>query len=171
MNVILIGMPASGKSCMGRALSKALKMKNIDTDRVIEQRTGRKLQDIINEDGLDAFKRIEEKILCDISGENLIISTGGSAVYYDSAMQHFKDIGIVVYLYAGLSTIVKRLGDFSKRGIALKEGQTIEDLYNERCELYERYADVTVACDGNLYNKYRDDAVKAIRAFAKRRGR
>ncbi len=171
MNVILIGMPASGKSCMGRALAKALKMKNIDTDRVIEERIGRKLQDIINEDGLDEFKRIEEKILCDINGEDLIISTGGSAVYYDSAMQHFKSIGVVVYLYASLATIVKRLGDFSKRGIALKEGQTIEDLYNERCILYKRYADITIDCDGNAYNQYRDDAVRAIRACAKRRAR
>lgn len=167
MNVILIGMPASGKSCMGRALARELKMKNIDTDRVIEQKTGRKLQDIINEDGLDAFKKIEEDILCEVEGNNLIISTGGSAVYYDRAMQHFKKIGTVVYLYASLETIVRRLGDFSKRGIALKEGQTIADLYNERCVLYKKYADLTINCDGGAYNKYRDDAVRAIRAFKK----
>lgn len=168
MNVILIGMPASGKSCMGRSLSKILKMKNLDTDRLIEQKTGRLLQNIINEDGLDEFKRIEEEVLCSVSGDNLIISTGGSAVYYEKAMNHFKKIGMVVYLYAGLDTIVKRLGDFSKRGIALKEGQTIEDLYNERCRLYEQYADITVNCDGTAYAKHRDDAVKAIRCFSGR---
>lgn len=162
MNVILIGMPASGKSCMGRSLSKALKMKNIDTDRLIEQTTGRHLQDIINTDGLAEFKRIEEEVLCTVDGDDLIISTGGSAVYYDKAMQHFKSIGTVIYLYAGLDTIIKRLGDFSKRGIALKEGQTIEDLYNERCELYEKYADITINCNGNAYNKYRDEAIKAV---------
>ena len=161
-------MPASGKSCMGRSLSKILKMKNLDTDRLIEQKTGRLLQDIINEDGLDEFKRIEEEVLCSVNGDNLIISTGGSAVYYEKAMNHFKKIGTVVYLYAGLDTIVKRLGNFSKRGIALKEGQTIEDLYNERCKLYERYADLTVNCDGSAYAKHRDDAVNAIRRFSNR---
>jgi len=168
MNVILIGMPASGKSCMGRVLSKALKMKNLDTDRLIEEKTGRLLQDIINEDGLDTFKQIEEDALCSIKGNNLIISTGGSAVYYEKAMEHFKKNGLVVYLYASLETIIKRLGDYSKRGIALHDGQTIEDLYNERCVLYNKYADVTIGCDGNDYNKYRDVAVKTIREALKR---
>ena len=167
MNVILIGMPASGKSCMGRALSKTLKMKNIDTDRLIEQKTGRLLQDIINTDGLDEFKRIEEDVLCNVNGDNLIISTGGSAVYYEKAMQHFKEIGIIVYLHASLETITKRLGDFSKRGIALKKGQTIKDLYDERCALYEKYADITVNCDGNTYNRFRDEATKAIQGYKK----
>ena len=162
MNVILIGMPASGKSCMGRSLSKALKMTNIDTDRLIEQKTGRHLQEIINTDGLDEFKRIEEEILCTVEGDGLIISTGGSAVYYDKAMQHLKSIGTVVYLYAGMDTIIKRLGDFSKRGIALRKDQTIEDLYNERCALYEKYADITINCNGNAYNKYRDELIKAV---------
>ena len=166
MNIILIGMPASGKSCMGRALSKAMRMKNIDTDRVIEQRTGKKLQDIINVDGLDEFKRIEEDILCSIEGKNLIISTGGSAVYYERAMEHFRRIGVVIYLYASLTTIVKRLGDFSKRGIALRDGQTIEDLYNERCELYEKYAHITIDCDGNDYDKYRDRAITTLKTYA-----
>ena len=165
MNIILIGMPASGKSCMGRALSKSLKMKNIDTDRVIEEKTGRVLQDIINEDGLDAFKRIEEDILASIEGDNLVISTGGSAVYYPSAMEHFRKIGVVVYLYATLETIIQRLGDFSKRGVALRPGQTIVDLYNERCTLYEKYAHITIDCDGTNYDKYRDRAIAALRMY------
>jgi len=167
MNVILIGMPASGKSCMGRALSKPLRMKCIDADKVIEDTTGRKLQDIINEDGLEEFKRIEEEILCGINGKNLIISTGGSAVYYERAMEHFRSIGVVVYLYASLDTIISRLGDFSKRGIALREGQTIADLYEERCALYEKYAHITIDCDGTNYNKFRDRAVMAIKAYKK----
>ena len=167
MNVILIGMPASGKSCMGRALSRALRMKCIDADRVIERRTERKLQDIINEDGLDAFKRIEEDVLCSIDGKNLIISTGGSAVYYERAMEHFRSIGVVVYLYASLDTIKSRLGDFSKRGIALRDGQTLEDLYEERCALYEKYAQIIVDCDGDSYEKARSRAISAIKAYKK----
>lgn len=165
MNIILIGMPASGKSCMGRAISKSLKMKKLDVDRVIEQKTNRKLQDIINEDGLDVFMRIEEEVLSSIDGDNLVISTGGSAVYYPAAMEHLQKIGIVVYLYATLDTIVDRLGDFSKRGVVLRNGQTISDLYNERCELYKKYAHITIDCQETDYNKCRDRAIAAIRLY------
>lgn len=165
MNVIIIGMPASGKSCMGRTLAKPLRMKYVDTDKIIEKKTGRKLQEIINEDGLDAFKRIEEEILCDVNGDNLIISTGGSAVYYERAMERFRGMGIVIYLHTSLETIVTRLGDFSKRGVALRDGQTISELYDERCALYEKYAHITLDCDGTNYAKYRDRAIMAIKAY------
>ena len=165
MNVIIIGMPASGKSCMGRTLAKPLKMKYVDTDRIIEHKTGRKLQNIINEDGIDAFKRIEEEVLCAVNGDNLIISTGGSAVYSERAMEHFRKMGIVVYLYTSVETIVTRLGDFSKRGVVLKEGQTVLDLYTERSALYEKYAHITIDCDGTNYPKYRDRAIMAIKAY------
>ena len=165
MNVIIIGMPASGKSCMGRTLAKPLRMKYIDTDRMIEQKTGRKLQEILNEDGLDAFKQIEEEVLCGVDGDNLIISTGGSAVYSERAMERFRSMGVVVYLYTSLETIVTRLGDFSKRGVALREGQTISDLYTERCALYEKYAHITIDCDGTNYPKYRDRAIMAVKAY------
>ena len=162
MNVILIGMPASGKSCMGRALSKKLHMQLIDTDRLIEDVTGRKLQDIINESGLDEFKKIEEKTLLSLSGDNMLVSTGGSAVYYDEAMKHLKKIGTVVYLYVGLDLIKKRLGDFSKRGVVLKPGQTIDDLFCERTALYEKYADIVINCNGNEFPKYQSSLIEAL---------
>ena len=163
MTITLIGMPGSGKSCMGRALAGKLNMRNVDADKIIERVTGRDLQDIINEDGLDAFKKIEEEILLTINDDNVIVSTGGSAVYYDSVMRHFKSIGKVVYLYVSFETMLARLGDYSKRGIAMKDGQTIQDLYNERARLYEKYADITINCDGNAYPKYQAAAVKAIK--------
>ena len=163
MNIILIGMPASGKSCMGRSLAKAFKKKNVDSDKLIEEKTGRKLQEIISSDGIETFKRIEEEVLCLINDDNLVISTGGSAVYSERAMEHLGRIGIIVYLHASLETIVDRLGDFSKRGVVLAEGQTIADLYSERCALYEKYANVTVSCDGNNYNKSLERAIKTIK--------
>ena len=156
-------MPASGKSCMGRSLAKAFKKKNVDSDKLIEEKTGRKLQDIINNDGIEVFKRIEEEVLCSIKDDNLVISTGGSAVYSARAMEHLGKIGTIVYLYASLETIVDRLGDFSKRGVVLAEGQTIADLYYERCNLYEKYANLTVSCDGNNYNKSLERAIKTIK--------
>lgn len=163
MTFTLIGMPASGKSCIGRAIANKLKLKNVDSDRLIEKRVGRPLQTIINEDGLDAFEKIEEEVLLSIEDENLIISTGGSAVYYDRAMRHLKSLGPVIYLYASFETIRRRLGDFSARGVVLKPGQTLRDLYNERVRLYVKYADITINCDGNAYPRYQAELIEAIR--------
>ena len=139
MTITFIGMPASGKSCMGRALSRKLGMKLVDADRIIERENGMKLQEIIDSKGMEAFKKIEENTLLSLSGDNLIISPGGSAVYYESAMKLLKSLGPVVYLYCSSDVIIKRLGDYSRRGVVLKPGQTILDLYNERHELYKKY--------------------------------
>ena len=168
MTITLIGMPGAGKSCMGRALSRRFGMKTVDGDRLIEKITGRKLQDIINEDGLEAFKEVEESTLLSITEDNIIITPGGSAIYYDSVMQHFKKNGIIVYLYVSPEELLKRLGDFSRRGIVLKEGQTIRDLYLERAPLLEKYADITINCDGDSYTKYRFIAERKIRALMKK---
>ncbi len=162
MTVTLIGMPGAGKSCMGKALSRKLKMKLVDGDRLIEERTGKKLYEIIDEEGLEGFKKIEEETLLSITEDNIIISPGGSAIYYDKVMQHFKERGIVIYLYVSPATLLARLGDFSKRGIVLKEGQTIKDLYDERAPLMEKYADIKLNCDGVAYGKYQKTALELI---------
>ena len=165
MTFTLIGMPGSGKTCMGRAISGKLKMKVIDGDKLIESKTGKTLDTLISENGLDGFKKIEEETLLSIDTDNIIVSTGGSAVYYDSVMQHFKKMGKVIYLYVGIDVLKKRLGDFSKRGIAMRPGQTIEDLYRERCALYEKYADITVDCNGSAYPRYQADLIAKIKEF------
>lgn len=152
---------------MGRALSKKLNMKTIDGDRLIEQITGRKLYEIINKEGLDGFKRIEEETLMSISDDNIIITPGGSAIYYENVMEHFKSLGPVIYLYVSPENLLKRLGDFSKRGIVLKEGQTIDGLYEERRPLLEKYADITVNCDGDHYSYYQKDALNKIKDYIK----
>ncbi len=165
MTFIFIGMPGSGKSNMSRVAARKLKLKQIECDRLIEKRAGKKLQDIINEDGLERFRELEEQTLCSIVEDNAIISTGGSAIYYPRAMEHFKKIGKVIYLYASLPCIIERIGDFSRRGVLIREGQTIEDLYNERCALYEQYADATINCDGREYQKYHNRVEQTLRAF------
>ncbi len=167
MTITLIGMPGAGKTCMGKALSKKLGMKVVDGDHLIEKITGKKLQTIINEEGTDAFKKIEEEVLLSIKEDNIIITPGGSAIYYESVMKHFSSMGPVVYLYVSPKNLLKRLGDYSKRGIVLAPGQTIEDLYNERRPLLEKYSDITVNCDGGYYSYYQKDAVEKIRAFKK----
>lgn len=143
-NIILIGMPACGKSVTGVILAKSLKMNFIDADLLIQERAGKSLQDIINADGIETFKSIEEEVLNAINVKNTVIATGGSAVYYDSAMRHLKENGVVVYIEASLATIKKRLKNIRTRGVAMEKGQTIDSLYKMRVPLYEKYADCTV---------------------------
>ena len=165
MVITFIGMPGSGKSCMGRAMAGKLKMKLIDSDKLIEKRHGKKLQELIDELGIEEFRRIEQETLLSIEGDNLIISTGGSAVYSEAGMMHLKNLGKVFYLFCSYDTVRERIGDFSKRGIVLKPGQTIKDLYNERAPLYKKYADVTILCDGNAYPQYQSAVLRAAKRF------
>ena len=165
MTITLIGMPAVGKSCMGRALAKKFNMKLVDGDKVIEKVKGRKLQDIMDSEGLEGFKAIEEEVLLSIDAKNLVFTPGGSAVYYPSVMEKFKREGIVVYLYASAEVIKNRAVDFSKRGVVLKPGMTMEDLYNERAPLFEKYADIIVNCDGTAFGRYKTDGIKKIENY------
>ena len=162
MVVTFIGMPASGKSCMGRALCRKMHMKFLDGDWLIEKTAGAKLQEIINTRGLEEFKKIERETLLTIRGNNLIISPGGSAVYYPEVLEYFKSLGPVVYLYCTPEVIIERLGDFSKRGVVLRPGQTIRDLFVERHELYSKYADIVVDCSGRDYVTYQRRVVSAL---------
>ncbi|MBQ2875891.1 MAG: shikimate kinase [Clostridia bacterium] len=165
MVITLIGMPASGKTSMGKMLSQKLHMKMIDGDRLIEAIHGKKLHEIISEVGNEGFKKIEEEALLSIDEDNVIVSPGGSAVYYESYMKKSKERGPVIYLYASPETLLIRLGDFSKRGIVLPDGFTIKDLYNERAPLFEKYADITINCDGQAYSKYRYQTVSAVKKY------
>ena len=143
-NVVLIGMPSCGKSVTGVVLAKILNKKFVDGDLLIQERAGNGLQAIINEDGIDAFKKLEEEVLGSIDVTNAVIATGGSAVYYDSAMQHLKKDGIILYIDVPIEDIKKRLRNIKTRGVAMGKGQTLDDLYALRKPLYEKYAEVTV---------------------------
>ncbi len=163
MTVTLIGMPAVGKSSLGKAVAKRLGLKFIDPDKTIENQYGKKLQNIIDEVGLEGFKKIEDETLKTINVDNAIVAPGGSAVYYDGAMMRLKSAGPVIYLSASLETIKLRLGDFSKRGVVLRPDQTIDDVYYERVPLFEKYADYTIDCDTSRYNKFREEIMYIIR--------
>lgn len=147
-NLILIGMPACGKSTMGVVLAKTLGMSFIDTDLLIQQEEREKLQKIIDERGMEAFLAIEERVLSQVKADNAVISTGGSAVYSKTAMEHLKSIGKIVYICLSLEEIQRRLKNIKTRGIAMKPGETLEDLYNKRVPLYEQYADITLQSEG-----------------------
>lgn len=147
-NIVLIGMPGAGKSTVGVILAKTLGMQFIDTDILIQERTGRMLQRILDEDGPDAFKRIEEETILSLHSDRAVIATGGSVVCSEAAMAHLKSGGLVVYLEIPYAEMEKRLKNITTRGIVLLPGQSLRGMYDERAPLYERYADITVACSG-----------------------
>ena len=148
-NIILIGMPGAGKSTLGIVLAKIMNKLFIDADLIIQSQCDKTLQKIIDSLGPDGFIEVENQILSEITAENTVIATGGSAVYSDAAMNHLKSIGTVVYLKISYETLLKRLSDFSERGVVLKGGvgMSLRDLYDERLPLYEKYADLTINID------------------------
>ena len=148
-NIVLIGMPAVGKSTIGVLLAKTMGFSFIDTDLIIQQDTGRLLQDIIDKDGLDAFCEAEERAICSVSAEeNAVIATGGSAVYSRKAMEWLKKHGTVYYLSLPVDEISRRLNNIRTRGIAMRPGDTLDDVFRRRMSLYEEFADTIVECHG-----------------------
>lgn len=143
-NIILIGMPACGKSTIGVNLAKISGYDFLDSDLLIQKKEKRLLRDIIAEEGIEEFIRIENDVNKEIVTENHVIATGGSAIYGEEAMEHFRQMGIVVYLLLPLEELQNRLGNLELRGVACRGGNTVEALYKERTPLYEKYADVTI---------------------------
>lgn len=147
-NIVLIGMPGAGKSTVGVLLAKSVLFDFCDTDLLIQNAAGESLCDIINEKGLNEFIRLEDEVISGQAFKNTVVATGGSAVYGENAMHNLKENGIIVYLKVGSQELCRRLNNIQTRGIAMKKGTTIADLYNERAPLYEKYADITVDCEG-----------------------
>ncbi len=147
-NITLIGMPGAGKSTVGVVLAKAIGYKFIDTDLVIQEDQGMVLQDIIEKYGTSGFNTIENSVISSIHTDKSVIATGGSAVYGKEAMQNLKSAGKVLYLELPYNDIKRRLGNLEKRGVSMEKGQTLEELYNKRVPLYEKYADKIIQCHG-----------------------
>lgn len=147
-NIVLIGMPSCGKSTIGVVLAKAMRYRFVDSDLVIQERTGKLLSEIIEEDGIEAFNQIENDINASLDYHKAIIATGGSVIYGEEAMEHLRSIGTVVYIELPLETLQERIGDLNARGVSIKEGQSFQELYEERKPLYEKYADITISTDG-----------------------
>lgn len=164
-NIVLIGMPGAGKSTLGVLLAKRMNRNFTDTDLLIQQAAGRKLQEIIDEDGLDAFNRLERDIICAFRTEETVIATGGSAVLDDAAAKHLKTLGPVIYLEVPKEELFPRLTNLSTRGIAMKPGETMEDVFAYREPIYKRWADATVdAHTGSAWDAVLriEEAVKAL---------
>ncbi len=149
-NIVLIGMPGSGKSTLGVLLAKALGYSFIDTDLIISRLANKPLQKILNEDGLDSFLQLEQKVGEELECDTTVVATGGSMVMSDSAMQNLKKHGKVLYINVPLDEIKNRVTNIKTRGIAFRKGETLDDVYRVRVPLYEKYADITVDfCDAS----------------------
>jgi len=145
-NIILIGMPGAGKSTVGVILAKALGKTFIDTDIMIQEDSGRLLQDIIDTEGPRAFLEIEESTILSRYFANAVIATGGSVVFSTRAMEHLKSGGVVIYLKISFEEMEKRLRNITTRGIVLVAGQGLREMYDQRVPLYEKYADRIIDC-------------------------
>ncbi len=164
-NITLIGMPASGKSTIGVLLAKRLGYSFVDVDIIIQEKTGKLLREIIHQEGIDGFLKVEEQINQEIDVYRSVIAPGGSVIYGERAMKHLKEISTVVYLKLQYTDVKQRLGDLKDRGVALKEGMTLKDLYEERAPLYEKYADIIVDESGKLMG----DMVDELRVIMEKR--
>ena len=161
-NIVLIGMPGAGKSTIGVILAKSLLFDFCDTDLSIQKETGESLCDTISKIGIDEFIRLEENVICKQDFADSVVATGGSAVYGEGAMKKLKENGVIVYLKVSPDELQGRIKNIHTRGIAMKEGTTIKALYEERAPLYERYADITIECDGRTAEECVDLIVEKI---------
>ena len=143
-NIVLIGMPGSGKSTVGVILAKVLGYTFIDSDLLIQKEEKQLLKDIIAKEGQEGFLKIENRVNASIEAEKSVIATGGSEVYSEEAMKHLQETGTVYYLKLDYQILKKRLSNLIGRGVVLKEGQTLKDLYEERVPLYEKYAEYII---------------------------
>lgn len=163
-NIILIGMPGSGKSSVGVVLAKALGYRFVDADLLLQEQEGMLLQEILDSRGVEAFLDLEGQVLSHLRCTRSVIAPGGSCVCRETAMEHLRSLGTVVYLQLSFSEMKQRIHNLETRGIALEQGQTLEDVYDFRRPLYEKYAHLTVSVDGQTLGETVETVKNALKS-------
>lgn len=162
-NVVLIGMPGAGKSTIGVVLAKILGYSFLDSDILIQNQEKDILQHLIEKHGIDGFLEIENRVNRDIEAERTVIATGGSVCYCDEALQVMGTHALRVYIRVSYKTLKRRLGSLLERGVVIRNGATLKDLYDERTPLYEKYADLIVDVDGLTIAQAIDKIAQEVR--------
>ena len=160
-NIILIGMPGSGKSTYGVVSAKMLLKNFYDTDLLIQNLEGKSLQEIIDKNGVEYFAKAEERAILSLDIKGTVIATGGSVVYSDKAMEHLKSLGKIIYLHLSYEDMCKRISNLETRGIVFQNGETLEDMYNERLPLYNKWAQAVINCGQNTVEQTARAIVRA----------
>ena len=163
-NIVLIGMPGSGKSTIGVLVAKALGMDFLDVDLVIQQQEGKLLQELVDELGPQRFLDLEEDVVCALSCSGTVIAPGGSAVCRAGAARHLKQLGTMVYLHLPCEALIHRLSNMATRGIAMEPGQTLQDIYDYHTPIYQTWADVTVDAAGQALEETAAAVLSALHA-------
>lgn len=161
-NIVLIGMPGSGKSTCGVVAAKMLLKNFFDTDLLIQNFENSALQDIINNKGNDYFERAEESAILSLDIDGTVIATGGSVIYSDKAMEHLKKLGKIIYLHIDYENMCSRISNLSTRGVLIKNGETLKDMFDERLPFYQKWADVTIDCNSNTIEETARQIVSAV---------
>ena len=166
-NIILIGMPGSGKSTVGVVLAKALGMKFLDVDLVIQEREGELLQTLIDTRGVEAFLDLERDTILSLNCQRRVVAPGGSCVCREESIAHMRGLGTVVYLQLSLAEVERRIHNQASRGIALSPGQTLADVYRYRVPLYEKCAHITLPIRGQSLGETVETVKQALAAYGK----
>ena len=159
-NIIMIGMPSSGKTTVGSLLSESTGKSFLDTDHLLQSITGLSPKDYVSNYGLDNFLEVQEKVILDLTVENSIIATGGGVIYNKEAMEHLKSNGIVVYLRTDFEVLENRVS--KDRKLARKDGKSFYDTYLERVPLYENYCDIVIECKEKLSSEISQEILNII---------
>lgn len=162
-NIVLIGMPGSGKSTCGVVAAKILLKNFFDTDLLIQNIEGRSLQNILDTDGNEYFEKAEENAILNLDIKGTVIATGGSVIYSERAMEHLQSLGKIIYLHLSYEQMCKRISNLSTRGVLLKNGKTLKDMYDERLPLYNKWAQVVINCDSNTVEQTANAIARAAK--------
>lgn len=167
-NIVLIGMPGSGKSTVGKLLAERLSFGFIDFDSYIEKKENKSLQKIIDEKGDEGFCEIEEKRILELLPfKNYVMAPGGSVIYSSKVMDELSKSSFFVFLHLPFKAVRERLTNKSERGIVGFSKDSLKEIYKKRTLLYKQYSDIRVDCLDKIPEEVAAEIIQKIEKLKK----